>query len=99
MRAWRQTCDCWDARGPRKSLGCDTLQKSKHLQLIIDNENVNISLYRNIVGDKGGSCSDKKFFSQVISLPSRIDAHQTSAVVTLYGQLYVRVPIAEDKST
>lgn len=47
----------------------------------------------------GGSCADKKFFSQVISLPSRIDAHQTSAVVTLYGQLYVRVPIAEDKST
>ncbi|XP_024396670.1 uncharacterized protein [Physcomitrium patens] len=38
-------------------------------------------------------------FRKVISLPSRIDAHQTSAVVTLYGQLYVRVPIAEDKSS
>ncbi|CAM6026264.1 unnamed protein product [Sphagnum balticum] len=38
-------------------------------------------------------------FRKVISLPSRIDAHQTSAVVTLYGQLYVRVPIAESKSS
>jgi len=38
-------------------------------------------------------------FRKVICLPSRIDAHQTSAVVTLYGQLYVRVPIAEDKSS
>jgi hypothetical protein len=35
---------------------------------------------------------------QVITLPSRINAHQTSAVVTLYGQLYVRVPIADTKS-
>ncbi|KAJ4964326.1 hypothetical protein NE237_024265 [Protea cynaroides] len=31
-------------------------------------------------------------FKKVISLPSRIDPHQTSAVVTLHGQLFVRVP-------
>ncbi|GMJ06754.1 hypothetical protein HRI_004344600 [Hibiscus trionum] len=31
-------------------------------------------------------------FKKVVSLPSRIDAHQTSAVVTLHGQLFVRVP-------
>ncbi|KAG9456619.1 hypothetical protein H6P81_001127 [Aristolochia fimbriata] len=31
-------------------------------------------------------------FKKVISLPSRIDAHQTSAVVTLHGQLFVRAP-------
>ncbi|KAJ7523191.1 hypothetical protein O6H91_18G041100 [Diphasiastrum complanatum] len=33
-------------------------------------------------------------FRKVISLPMRIDAHQTSAVVTLHGQLFVRVPFA-----
>ncbi|KAJ4829955.1 AT-rich interactive domain-containing protein 3 [Turnera subulata] len=31
-------------------------------------------------------------FKKVVSLPSRIDPHQTSAVVTLHGQLLVRVP-------
>lgn len=31
-------------------------------------------------------------FRKVVSLPSRIDPHQTSAVVTLHGQLFVRVP-------
>ncbi|XP_050227859.1 AT-rich interactive domain-containing protein 5-like isoform X2 [Mercurialis annua] len=31
-------------------------------------------------------------FKKVVSLPSRIDPHQTSAVVTLHGQLFVRVP-------
>lgn len=31
-------------------------------------------------------------FKKVITLPSRIDPHQTSAVVTLHGQLFVRVP-------
>ncbi|KAK8714211.1 hypothetical protein V6N13_149405, partial [Hibiscus sabdariffa] len=31
-------------------------------------------------------------FKKVVSLPSRIDSHQTSAVVTLHGQLFVRVP-------
>ncbi|KAI4386889.1 hypothetical protein MLD38_004768 [Melastoma candidum] len=31
-------------------------------------------------------------FKKVINLPSRIDPHQTSAVVTLHGQLFVRVP-------
>ncbi|CAN1289387.1 AT-rich interactive domain-containing protein 3 [Linum perenne] len=31
-------------------------------------------------------------FKKVISLPSRIDPHQTTAVVTLHGQLFVRVP-------
>lgn len=31
-------------------------------------------------------------FKKVVSLPSRIDPHQTSAVVTLNGQLFVRVP-------
>ncbi|KAG4205554.1 hypothetical protein ERO13_A04G110800v2 [Gossypium hirsutum] len=29
---------------------------------------------------------------EVVSLPSRIDPHHTSAVVTLHGQLFVRVP-------
>ncbi|XP_050235420.1 AT-rich interactive domain-containing protein 6 isoform X2 [Mercurialis annua] len=32
-------------------------------------------------------------FKKVISLPSRIDPLQTSAVVSLHGRLYVRVPI------
>ncbi|XVE66459.1 hypothetical protein DITRI_Ditri08aG0081300 [Diplodiscus trichospermus] len=31
-------------------------------------------------------------FKKVVSLPSRIDTHQISAVVTLHGQLFVRVP-------
>lgn len=31
-------------------------------------------------------------FKKVVTLPSRIDPHQTSAVVTLHGQLFVRVP-------
>ncbi|KAL6522471.1 AT-rich interactive domain-containing protein 3 [Orobanche minor] len=31
-------------------------------------------------------------FKKVISLPTRIDPHHTSAVVTLHGQLFVRVP-------
>ncbi|XP_047323364.1 AT-rich interactive domain-containing protein 6-like isoform X2 [Impatiens glandulifera] len=31
-------------------------------------------------------------FKKVVTLPSRIDPHQTSAVVTLQGQLFVRVP-------
>ncbi|XP_041014402.1 AT-rich interactive domain-containing protein 6-like [Juglans microcarpa x Juglans regia] len=31
-------------------------------------------------------------FKKVVSFPSRIDPHQTSAVVTLHGQLFVRVP-------
>ncbi|XP_038992435.1 AT-rich interactive domain-containing protein 5-like [Hibiscus syriacus] len=31
-------------------------------------------------------------FKKVVSLPSRIDPHQSSAVVTLHGQLFVRVP-------
>jgi len=34
---------------------------------------------------------------QVISLPSRIDPHQTSAVVTLHGQLFVRAPFEQSK--
>ncbi|XP_068648316.1 AT-rich interactive domain-containing protein 6 isoform X2 [Aristolochia californica] len=34
-------------------------------------------------------------FKKVISLPSRIDAHQTSAVVTLHGQLFVRAPFEQ----
>ncbi|KAL9403230.1 hypothetical protein Peur_000202 [Populus x canadensis] len=34
-------------------------------------------------------------FKKVVSLPSRIDPHQTTAVVTLHGQLYVRVPFEE----
>ncbi|KAH9619428.1 hypothetical protein KSS87_009686, partial [Heliosperma pusillum] len=33
--------------------------------------------------------------AQVVSLPSRIDPHQTSAVVTLHGQLFVRVPFEQ----
>ncbi|KAG6755501.1 hypothetical protein POTOM_041332 [Populus tomentosa] len=34
-------------------------------------------------------------FKKVVSLPSRIDPHQTTAVVTLHGQLYVRVPFGQ----
>jgi HSP20 family molecular chaperone IbpA len=36
-------------------------------------------------------------FKKVISLPSRIDSHQTSAVVTLHGQLFVRVPFEQSE--
>ncbi|XP_071702247.1 AT-rich interactive domain-containing protein 5-like isoform X2 [Rutidosis leptorrhynchoides] len=32
---------------------------------------------------------------EVVNLPSRIDPHQTSAVVTLHGQLFVRVPFEQ----
>ncbi|KAK4340536.1 hypothetical protein RND71_041998 [Anisodus tanguticus] len=35
-------------------------------------------------------------FKKVVSLPSRIDPHQTSAVVTLHGQLFVRVPFEQE---
>jgi len=31
----------------------------------------------------------------VVNLPSRIDPHQTSAVVTLHGQLFVRAPFGQ----
>ncbi|KAM1044130.1 hypothetical protein ACFX14_035222 [Malus domestica] len=34
-------------------------------------------------------------FKKVVSLPSRIDPHQTSAVVTLNGQLFVRIPFEQ----
>ncbi|XP_017977327.1 PREDICTED: AT-rich interactive domain-containing protein 3 isoform X1 [Theobroma cacao] len=34
-------------------------------------------------------------FKKVVSLPARIDPHQTSAVVTLHGQLFVRVPFEQ----
>ncbi|XP_019421775.1 PREDICTED: AT-rich interactive domain-containing protein 3-like isoform X2 [Lupinus angustifolius] len=34
-------------------------------------------------------------FKKVVSLPSRIDPHQTSAVVTLHGQLFVRAPFEQ----
>ncbi|XP_020696910.1 AT-rich interactive domain-containing protein 6 isoform X1 [Dendrobium catenatum] len=34
-------------------------------------------------------------FKKVITLPSRIDPHQTSAVVTLHGQLFVRAPFEQ----
>ncbi|XP_034226675.1 AT-rich interactive domain-containing protein 3-like isoform X2 [Prunus dulcis] len=34
-------------------------------------------------------------FKKVVSLPSRIDPQQTSAVVTLNGQLFVRVPFEQ----
>lgn len=34
-------------------------------------------------------------FKKVVSLPSRIDPLQTSAVVTLHGQLFVRVPFEQ----
>ncbi|KAK4772218.1 hypothetical protein SAY86_013993 [Trapa natans] len=37
-------------------------------------------------------------FKKVVSLPSRIDPHQTSAVVTLNGQLFVRVPFEQTES-
>ncbi|ESW28263.1 hypothetical protein PHAVU_003G272200 [Phaseolus vulgaris] len=36
-------------------------------------------------------------FKKVVSLPSRIDTHQTSAVVTLHGQLFVRVPFEQSE--
>uniref|UniRef100_A0A7N0U6D0 Uncharacterized protein n=1 Tax=Kalanchoe fedtschenkoi TaxID=63787 RepID=A0A7N0U6D0_KALFE len=34
-------------------------------------------------------------FKKVVTLPSRIDPHQTSAVITLHGQLLVRVPFEQ----
>ncbi|XP_058070117.1 AT-rich interactive domain-containing protein 3-like isoform X2 [Magnolia sinica] len=34
-------------------------------------------------------------FKKVVSLPSRIDPQQTSAVVTLHGQLFVRAPFEQ----
>ncbi|XP_020109026.1 AT-rich interactive domain-containing protein 3-like [Ananas comosus] len=34
-------------------------------------------------------------FKKVVNLPSRIDPHQTSAVVTLHGQLFVRAPFEQ----
>lgn len=36
-------------------------------------------------------------FKKIVSLPSRIDPHQTSAVVTLHGQLFVRVPFEQSE--
>ncbi|RZB92853.1 AT-rich interactive domain-containing protein 5-like [Glycine soja] len=37
-------------------------------------------------------------FKKVVSLPSRIDTQQTSAVVTLHGQLFVRVPFERNQN-
>lgn len=34
-------------------------------------------------------------FKKIITLPSRIDPHQTSAVFTLHGQLFVRLPFEQ----
>lgn len=34
-------------------------------------------------------------FKKIITFPSRIDSHQTSAVVTLHGQLFVRAPFEQ----
>uniref|UniRef100_A0A1J3HFX0 AT-rich interactive domain-containing protein 3 n=1 Tax=Noccaea caerulescens TaxID=107243 RepID=A0A1J3HFX0_NOCCA len=34
-------------------------------------------------------------FKKIVSLPTRIDPHHTSAVVTLNGQLFVRVPLEQ----
>ncbi|XP_010548194.1 PREDICTED: AT-rich interactive domain-containing protein 3 isoform X2 [Tarenaya hassleriana] len=34
-------------------------------------------------------------FKKVVSLPARIDPHHTSAVVTLNGQLFIRVPLEQ----
>lgn len=34
-------------------------------------------------------------FKKVVSFPSRIDPHQISAVVTLHGQLFIRVPLEQ----
>ncbi|KAL5976937.1 hypothetical protein ACLOJK_021274 [Asimina triloba] len=34
-------------------------------------------------------------FKKIVSLPSRIDPHQTTAVVTLHGQLFVRAPFEQ----
>ncbi|XP_057448881.1 AT-rich interactive domain-containing protein 5-like isoform X2 [Lotus japonicus] len=36
-------------------------------------------------------------FKKVVSLPSRIDPHQTSAVVTLHGQVFIRVPFEQSE--
>ncbi|KAK7386581.1 hypothetical protein VNO78_26914 [Psophocarpus tetragonolobus] len=36
-------------------------------------------------------------FKKIVSLPSRIDTNQTSAVVTLHGQLFVRVPFEQSE--
>lgn len=36
-------------------------------------------------------------FKKAVSLPSRIDPHHTSAVVTLHGQLFVRVPFEQSE--
>ncbi|KAL6224347.1 hypothetical protein ACLB2K_003202 [Fragaria x ananassa] len=36
-------------------------------------------------------------FKKAITLPSRIDPHHTSAVVTLHGQLFVRVPFEQSE--
>ncbi|KAL5557377.1 hypothetical protein UlMin_039613 [Ulmus minor] len=36
-------------------------------------------------------------FKKVVSLPTRIDPHQTTAVVTLHGQLYVRCPFEKSE--
>ncbi|KAM0941544.1 hypothetical protein DsansV1_C16g0139761 [Dioscorea sansibarensis] len=37
-------------------------------------------------------------FKKVVTLPSRIDPHQTSGVVTLHGQLFVRAPFEQSES-
>ncbi|KAL8521169.1 hypothetical protein ACS0TY_011643 [Phlomoides rotata] len=37
-------------------------------------------------------------FKKVVSLPTRIDPHQTSAVVTLHGQLFIRVPYEQPEA-
>ncbi|KAF7809542.1 AT-rich interactive domain-containing protein 6-like [Senna tora] len=36
-------------------------------------------------------------FKKIVSLPLRIDPHHTSAVVTLHGQLFVRVPFEQSE--
>nr|GEX71567.1 AT-rich interactive domain-containing protein 3 [Tanacetum cinerariifolium] len=36
-------------------------------------------------------------FKKIVSLPSRIDPHQTAAVVTQHGQLFVRVPFEQQE--
>lgn len=48
-----------------------------------------------VIYSSQGNSAKLKIEFQVVSLPSRIDPHQTSAVVTLHGQLFVRVPFEQ----
>ncbi|CAL5376875.1 unnamed protein product [Camellia sinensis] len=78
----------WPTRASGQSLGCHSIQEGLYYASF---ERFILVQSQKSKKDLISPCNTGK----VVSLPSRIDPHQTSAVVTLHGQLFVRVPFEQ----